>query len=99
MAEDKILADGMFFKVRDNQPEWVIGKCSIKVETFIEFLRLHENNGYVNLDVIRSKAGKPYATLDIWKPTPQPESEVNNRPVTQMTQDSWTMDESDTLPF
>ncbi|HET8829463.1 MAG TPA: hypothetical protein VFM79_08975 [Pelobium sp.] len=52
MAEDKILADGMFFKVRDNQPEWVIGKCSIKVETFIEFLRLHENNGYVNLDIL-----------------------------------------------
>lgn len=71
MSDDKIFADGMLFKRRDNAPEWVLGSISIKVDDFTKFCEDNQDRGWVNLEVKMSKAGKPYVELDTWKPEKQ----------------------------
>jgi len=67
--EDKIFADGMIFKKpRDGSPDFVKGSVSIKVEEFTAFIAKHNNNGWVNLDLKKSKGGKLYLELNTWKP-------------------------------
>lgn len=69
MAEDKIIADGMFFKEKhQNAPEFVIGGLSIKVDQFAKFVKDHKDGEYLNFQVLKSKQGKPYIVLDTWKP-------------------------------
>jgi hypothetical protein len=81
MSDDKIFADGMLFKRRDNAPEWVVGSISIKVDDFVKFCKDNEDKGWVNLEVKVGKSGKPYVELDTWKPekkdeaTPQAEED------------------------
>lgn len=71
MSDDKIFADGLLFKRRDNAPEWVVGSISIKVDDFTQFCKDNADKGWVNLEVKKAKSGKFYAELDTWKPTPQ----------------------------
>lgn len=77
MAEEKIMADGMFFKDKhQNAPEWVIGKISIKIDEFSKFVKEHKGtNEYLNFDILRSKGGKAYVTLDTWKPEKKQETQ------------------------
>ena len=68
MAE-KVFADGLMFKRRDNAPDYVIGSLSIKAEEFKKFLDEHVSNaGWVNVDILTSKGGKPYCALNTYKP-------------------------------
>jgi len=69
MNEEKIFIDGMIFKQREGTPDFVIGQLSFKVEEFIEFALKHEKNGWLNADLLKSKAGKPYATKNQWEPS------------------------------
>lgn len=64
------LADGFFFdKPREGAPDFVKGKLSIQAEKAVAFLNEHKNEkGYVNLDLLKSKEGKLYFTLNEWKP-------------------------------
>ena len=71
MSKDKVFADGFLFKRRDNAPEFVIGNISVKVEEAIAFLKTHQKNGWVNLNVLTSQAGKPYVELDTFVPKKQ----------------------------
>lgn len=66
---DNIFADGFFFeKPKENAPEFVKGKISIKVDEFIPFLEQHRNGGgYVNLDLKKAKSGKLYVALNDYK--------------------------------
>ena len=65
-----IFVDGMMFKLpHPNSPEFVKGSISIKVDNLIEFLRKHEDNGWVNCDMKKSREGKIYFQLNTWKPT------------------------------
>ena len=66
--KDKIFADGFIFKKNPNAPEWVIGNISIKVQEAINFLNTHKKDGWINLSVLTSKAGKPYVELDTFNP-------------------------------
>tara|TARA_Y100001938_G_C8066708_1_gene420630 strand:- start:1464 stop:1733 length:270 start_codon:yes stop_codon:yes gene_type:complete len=68
---DKVFADGFSFKRRDNAPDFVIGKLSIKVEDAIPFIKGHARNGWVNLNVLTASSGKPYVELDTFVPKPQ----------------------------
>lgn len=74
MSDDKIFADGMLFKRRDNAPEWVVGSISIKVDDFVKFCKDNEDKGWVNLEVKVGKSGKPYVELDTWKPEKKDEA-------------------------
>jgi len=71
MSNDKIFADGFIFKRRENAPEFVIGNISVKVEDAVAFLNANQKNGWVNLNVLNSQAGKPYIELDQFVPKKQ----------------------------
>ena len=71
MSKEKVFADGFIFKRRENAPEFVIGNISVKVDEAVAFLNTHQKNGWVNLNVLTSQAGKPYVALDTFVPTKQ----------------------------
>jgi hypothetical protein len=68
MAE-KAFADGMIFKLpREGAPDYVKGSVSIKVAEFVAFLQDNEkNSGWVNIDLLVGKSGKPYAALNTYQ--------------------------------
>jgi len=68
MSQDKIFADGFLFKRRENAPDFVIGNISVKVDEAVSFLNNNQKNGWVNLNVLNSKGGKPYIELDTFVP-------------------------------
>ena len=61
---DKVFAKGFSFKRNDNAPDFVIGKLSLKADEAIQFIKDNSSNGWVNLDVKKSKDGKYYIELD-----------------------------------
>jgi hypothetical protein len=68
-ATHKIFCDGLIVKDRrESAPEWVKGSLSVKVDEFKAFLDKHNNGGWVNIDLLTGKSGKPYAVLNTWKP-------------------------------
>tara|TARA_R100001086_G_scaffold246557_2_gene179005 strand:+ start:4202 stop:4471 length:270 start_codon:yes stop_codon:yes gene_type:complete len=69
--KEKIFADGFSFKKRENQPDFVVGRMSIKVEDAIVFLKERSSNGWVNLNINQARSGNFYCELDTWKPKSQ----------------------------
>ena len=67
MAQDqqeKIFADGFIFKRNPKAPPFVVGRVSMKVEEAIAFLKTHEKNGWVNVDIKEARSGNHYMELD-----------------------------------
>jgi hypothetical protein len=94
--QETVFADGLIFKIKDNQPDFVIGNISVKVEDFVKFLNDNAKNGWVNISVQRSKAGKVYSKLDTWEPkTPQADNIVTNSMIKTPTDET----EDPGLPF
>jgi len=86
MAEAKVFADGFFLKPKkENTPDWVIGKMSVKVEEAIAFLTANNKDGWCNLDLLVAQSGKPYVALDSFVPKPQGEKKA--APVAQTVDD------------
>jgi len=78
---EKVFADGFIFKRNENAPEFVVGSMSIKVDEAMAFLAQNESNGWVNLNVKKSKGGKFYMELDTWKPKTEKVAEkVSEKP-------------------
>ena len=76
--KEKIFADGFSFSTRENQPDFVVGRVSIKIEDAIPFLKQHgADRGWVNLNVLVGRSGNPYVELDTFKPKSQ-QSEVKS---------------------
>ena len=71
MTDEKIFADGFSFKRRENAPDFVVGRQSIKVDEAIAFLSQHAKNGWVNLDIKQAKNGNYYCELDTWEAKPK----------------------------
>ena len=65
---EKVFADGFIFKRKENAPEFVVGSQSINVNDAIAFLQANQKNGWVNIDVKRSKSGSYYMELDTYVP-------------------------------
>ncbi len=105
MAEEKIFANGFSFKRRDNAPDFVVGKLSIKVEDAVDFLNANIKNGWVNLSINKSKGGSYYLELDTFTPksadeTTAPAAPAPARqpaPAPQTTRNAAPID--DDLPF
>lgn len=74
----KVFADGFSFKRREGAPDFVIGRQSVKVDEAIAFLKLHQKNGWVNIDIKQSQKGTYYCELDTWEAKPKTEA---NAPV------------------
>jgi len=98
MAQDqeKIFADGFIFKRNQTAPQFVVGRVSMKVEEAIAFLKTHEKNGWVNVDIKEARSGNHYMELDTFvgksdssKQSPPPPAEMP-----QVAQE-----EDDDLPF
>ena len=64
---EKVFAKGFSFKRNDNAPEFVVGKLSLKADEAIQFIKDNSFEGWVNLDVKKSKDGKYYIELDNFK--------------------------------
>ena len=75
MDKEKVFPQGIIFKLPEGKVKekcpWIKGRLSFKVDEFIEFLKKHNNNGWINLDIKKSKEDKMYLELDTWKPTPK----------------------------
>jgi hypothetical protein len=74
MADDIVFADGMICKKpHQNAPDFVKATVSFKMKEFVEWGRLHHNEGWVNVQIKESRGGKLYASLDTFTPSKQEE--------------------------
>lgn len=73
MSDDKTFVDGMIVKRNENAPDFVTCNLSIKCAELVTFLRENHKDGWVNIQVKRSKGGKYYAELDTWEPSKREE--------------------------
>ena len=70
----KTFIDGLIFKKpREGAPDFVRGSLSVKVQEFTKFCQEHQKNGWVNIDILKSKEGKTYLALNDWKPKEKPQ--------------------------
>lgn len=98
MSDERVFAEGIFFKQKPQAPEWVVGQISFKVDDAIKFLKENQNDsGYVNCDIKKSKGeGKPYVELDTWQPSKPDVSEAREQVPAEPDPN---VDEEDDLPF
>ena len=82
MAQDeKIFADGFSFKRNEKAPEFVVGRLSLKVDDAVVFLKEHQRNGWVNLNVKTARSGNHYVELDTYEsPAGARPTEVKAKP-------------------
>jgi hypothetical protein len=67
MAQN-IFVDGMIWKApHEKAPDFIRGCISVKVAEFIEFAKENEKNGWLNIDLKKSKAGKYYFSLNTYE--------------------------------
>ena len=101
MSDDKVFADGFIFKRNEKAPDFVVGSLSIKIEDAVAFMREHDKNGWVNLNVKQARSGNYYIELDTFEPKKGGASgnqkERDEAPVAQEPQVG--EDEGDDLPF
>ena len=72
MSESELIG-GIYPKERrDDAPDFVIGKFSIRIDQFRDWMKDHlaanPDEEWINVDMNMSKGGKPYAVLNTWKP-------------------------------
>lgn len=99
--QDKIFADGFLFKRKENAPDFVVGRLSMKVDEAVAFLKKHEKNGWVNLDIKNGRSGNPYIELDTYEPKQREEQEAS-RPAKKQSRASTPPPQDtgdDDLPF
>ena len=78
MEKEKVFADGFSFKRRENAPEFVVGRLSIKVEDALAFLKDNASNGWVNININQARSGNHYCELDTWKPNTDAQSKTES---------------------
>ena len=66
--EEKLFADGFSFKRNENAPEFVVGRLSVKLDDAVRFMKQHEKNGWINLNVKKARTGNFYLELDTYTP-------------------------------
>jgi hypothetical protein len=68
MPNENIFIDGMLIKPpREGIPSFIKGSISVKCDEFKVFMDKHANNGWLNIDIKKSKAGKLYLSLNTYK--------------------------------
>lgn len=68
MSQEKIFADGFSFKRNENAPDFVVGKLTMKAEEAIAFLKKHQQNGWVNIEIKYGRSGNAYCELNTFQP-------------------------------
>lgn len=64
---DITFVNGLIPKRNDNAPDYAICKLAVKKSELIPFLN-EQSGDWVNMEVMRSKAGKLYTKLDTYEP-------------------------------
>lgn len=96
MAQDeKIFADGFSFKRNEKAPDFVVGRLSLKADDAVAFIREHERNGWVNLNIKTARSGNHYVELDTYEPTSTPKAPAKGAPKAQEVEQDETRD----VPF
>tara|TARA_R100001510_G_scaffold6583_1_gene5156 strand:+ start:1045 stop:1308 length:264 start_codon:yes stop_codon:yes gene_type:complete len=65
--DEKIFANGFSFKRRENAPEFVVGRLSLKVDDAMAFVKEHMKNGWINFNVNQARSGNYYVELDTYE--------------------------------
>jgi hypothetical protein len=69
MAQDeKVFANGFSFKRRENAPEFVVGRLSLKIDDAMAFVKENMKDGWINLNVNQARSGNYYVELDTYVP-------------------------------
>ena len=89
--KEKVFAKGFYFKRNEKAPDFVIGNLSLKVEDAGPFVKENAKNGYLNLQILKSRSGGFYVELDTFEPKKQD----NDTATTSSRQDN----DTDELPF
>ena len=89
---ESMLVKGFYPKEKHpNAPDFVLGKGSINLPQFAEFMRefkaAHPGEEWVSIDMKLSKAGKGYAVVDLWKPDPDKASAPTSQPINNSKED------------
>ena len=66
--DEKVFASGFSFKRRENAPEFVVGRLSLKVDDAMAFVKEHMKDGWINLNVNQARSGNYYVELDTYEP-------------------------------
>jgi hypothetical protein len=66
--DEKVFANGFSFKRRENAPEFVVGRLSLKVDDAMAFVKEHMSDGWINLNINQARSGNYYVELDTYKP-------------------------------
>jgi len=83
MSDENKFVSGLYFKEKHpNAPDFVIGGLSAKRQDLIDYLQKSDDE-WLNWQIKKSKAGKPYIEVDTWKPkqdesTPQDTGKSNS---------------------
>lgn len=86
-------AKGLFFKLpHDNAPDYVKGTLLINPKDAIEFIKEHQDQKWLALDMKVSKEGKPYLSINDFKPDPNYRKE--NKEITEAPSEG-----DENLPF
>ena len=95
--KEKVFADGFSFKRKENAPEFVVGRLSLKVDEALGFIKSNEKNGWVSIDIKQGRSGNYYCELDQYEPKKQDDSQ---KPVSKPQTKKVEEDEDDEdLPF
>ena len=98
MSDPKFV-NGLIFKLpRDNAPDFVKGSLSIRREELITFLQT-ETDEWINLDLKVSKAGKPYAQVNDFKPESRQDVTKQQSAESQQPAPPANDDFNDDIPF
>lgn len=67
--QEKIFANGIYVKKpKDTAPDFVKAQMLIKVPEALEFIKANAGDGWINLDLKKSREGKFYLEVNTWKP-------------------------------
>ena len=105
MSQEKIFADGFSFKRNENAPDFVVGKLSMKVEEAIAFMKKHQQNGWVSIEIKYGRSGNAYCELNTFQPKSgnAPATNVSKQKMgnieSNFMEDSIKEMEDDELPF
>ena len=98
MSNEPKFVNGMICKRSAQAPEWVLVNLSLKVDELTSFLGMNESDGWVNVQIKRSKSGKIYAQVDDWKP--QQKTQSAEQPPSFPAEDQSFNDQTiDDVPF
>lgn len=101
MSQEKIFADGFSFKRNENAPDFVVGKLSMKVEEAIAFMKKHQQNGWVSIEIKYGRSGNAYCELNTFQPTQKTNAPKSKGNIEQNFQEEAIkeMEQEDELPF